>query len=202
MTYKNGTISGQNVFCIETEKEMNNKRGGVGAKILLVLFLMLLAAGGGAYGFSVFDGKMAVRDAQKIIKDVEIGDYDTEEATQIQGYIDSIEKDLATAKSRKEVYEIMEEFRDDVSKVKTKTQKELEAARKEAEEARQANQNNQNNNNSNSNTDGSNGTDNTSGFNTENSQNGDSGSGYKSNNLSGSQEEEESNGILNNFFGS
>ena len=162
---------------------------------------MLLAAGGGAYGFSVFDGKMAVRDAQKIIKDVEIGDYDTEEATQIQGYIDNVDKDLATAKSRKEVYEIMEEFKEDVSKVKTKTQKELEAARKEAEEARQANQNNQNNNNSNSNTDGSNGTDNTSGFNTENSQNGDSGSGYKSNNLSGSQEEEESNGILNNFFG-
>lgn len=180
---------------------MINKRGGVGAKILLVLFLMLLAAGGGAYGFSVFDGKMAVRDAQKIIKDVEIGDYDTEEATQVQGYLDNVEKDLATAKSRKEVYEIMEEFREDVSKVKTKTQKELEAARKEAEEARKANQNqNNNNNNYNDSTDGNTGTDNSSGFGNDNSQ--DSGSGYKNNNLSGSQEDEESNGILNNLFGS
>ena len=138
------------------EKEMNNKRGGAGAKILLVLFLMLLAAGGGAYGFSVFDGKMAVRDAHKIIKDVEIGDYDTEEATQIQSYLDNVEKDLATAKSRKEVYEIMDEFKEDVAKVQTKTQKELEAARKEAEEARKANQNQNNNNNNSNNSDSNN----------------------------------------------
>ena len=197
MYYKNGTISGQNIFCIETEKEMNNKRGGAGAKFLLVLFLMLVAAGGGAYGFSVFDGKMAVRDANKIIKDIEVGDYDTEEASQIQSYLDGVEKDLATAKSRKEVYEIMDEFKEDVAKVQTKTQKELEAARKEAEEARKANQNNQNNSNG---TTDNNGTDNSTNYGTDNSQ--DSSGGYKSNNLSGSQEDEESNGLLSNLFGS
>ena len=196
MAYKNGTISGQNIFCKEMEKEMNNKRGGAGAKFLLVLFLMLVAAGGGAYGFSVFDGKMAVRDANKIIKDVEVGDYDTEEATQIQSYLDGVEKDLATAKSRKEVYEILDELKEDVAKVQTKTQKELEAARKEAEEARKANQNNKNN--SNGTTD--NGTDNSTNYGTDNSQ--DSSGGYKNNNLSGSQEDEESNGLLSNLFGS
>lgn len=176
---------------------MNNKRGGAGAKFLLVLFLMLVAAGGGAYGFSVFDGKMAVRDANKIIKDVEVGDYDTEEATQIQSYLDGVEKDLATAKSRKEVYEILDEFKEDVAKVQTKTQKELEAARKEAEEARKANQNNKNSSNG---TTDNNGTDNSTNYGTDNSQ--DSSGGYKSNNLSGSQEEEESNGLLSNLFGS
>ena len=197
MAYKNGTISGQNIFCKEMEKEMNNKRGGAGAKFLLVLFLMLVAAGGGAYGFSVFDGKMAVRDANKIIKDVEVGDYDTEEATQIQSYLDGVEKDLATAKSRKEVYEILDEFKEDVAKVQTKTQKELEAARKEAEEARKANQNNKNNSNG---TTDNNGTDNSTNYGTDNSQ--DSSGGYKNNNLSGSQEDEESNGLLSNLFGS
>ena len=179
------------------EKEMNNKRGGAGAKFLLVLFLMIVAAGGGAYGFSVFDGKMAVRDANKIIKDIEVGDYDTEEATQIQSYLDGVEKDLATSKSRKEVYEIMDEFKEDVAKVQTKTQKELEAARKEAEEARKANQNNQNNSNG---TTDNNGTDNSTNYGTDNTQ--DSSGGYKSNNLSGSQEDEESNGLLSNLFGS
>ena len=179
------------------EKEMNNKRGGAGAKFLLVLFLMIVAAGGGAYGFSVCDGKMAVRDANKIIKDIEVGDYDTEEATQIQSYLDGVEKDLATSKSRKEVYEIMDEFKEDVAKVQTKTQKELEAARKEAEEARKANQNNQNNSNG---TTDNNGTDNSTNYGTDNTQ--DSSGGYKSNNLSGSQEDEESNGLLSNLFGS
>lgn len=176
---------------------MNNKRGGVGAKILLVLFLMLLAAGGGAYGFSVFDGKMAVRDAQKIIKDVDVGDYDTEEATQVQSYLDGVEKDLATAKSRKEVYEVMEEFKEDVAKVKTKTQKELEAARKEAEEARKANQNNNNNDNSGNNTEPETNTN----FGNDNNQN-NGNNGYKNNSLSGNQEEEESDGLLGNLFGS
>lgn len=183
---------------------MNNKRGGAGTKILLVLFLMILAAGGGAYGFSVFDGKMAVRDAQKVIKDVEVGDYDNEEATRIQGYLDTAEKDLATAKSRKEVYEILDEFKEDVSKVQTRTQKELEAARKEAEEARKAQQqNNNNNNNDNSDSLTNNGgtdTGNPYGTDTDNQS---GSSGYKSNNLSGNSEEEESNsGILSNLFGS
>lgn len=183
---------------------MNNKRGGAGTKILLVLFLMILAAGGGAYGFSVFDGKMAVRDAQKVIKDVEVGDYDTEEATRIQGYLDTAEKDLATAKSRKEVYEILDEFKEDVSKVQTRTQKELEAARKEAEEARKAQQQN-NNNNNNGNSDSltnNGGTDTANSYGTD-TDNQSGSSGYKSNNLSGNSEEEESNsGILSNLFGS
>lgn len=184
---------------------MNNKRGGAGTKILLVLFLMILAAGGGAYGFSVFDGKMAVRDAQKVIKDVEVGDYDTEEATRIQGYLDTAEKDLATAKSRKEVYEILDEFKEDVSKVQTRTQKELEAARKEAEEARKAQQQNNNNNNNNGNSDSltnNSGTDTGNPYGTD-TDNQSGSSGYKSNNLSGNSEEEESNsGILSNLFGS
>ena len=126
---------------------MNNKRGSVGGKIALVLVLMIISAVGGGYGFSVLDGKMAVRDAQEIVKDVNVEDYDTEEAVAIQQYIDKANKDLETAKSRKEVHEITDEFIVNVSKVQTKTQKELEAARKEAEEARNANNNNNNNNN-------------------------------------------------------
>ena len=69
---------------------MNNKRGGIGAKILLVLILMLLAAGGGAYGYRIMDGKLAVNDAQKFIKNVDVADYDTEEAAKMQVYIDNI----------------------------------------------------------------------------------------------------------------
>lgn len=183
---------------------MNNKRGGAGVKVLLVLILMLASAVGGAYGYRVMDGKMAVRDAQKIVKDIEVGDYDTEEATQIQSYLDSVQKELAAAKTRKEVYDIMDEFKEDVSKVKTKTQKELEAARKEAEEARQSQQNNNNNSNGNSGTNSTNsGTDTNSGFGSDTNNQSGSGSSYKSNNLSGSSEEEESNsGILSNLFGS
>ena len=121
---------------------MNNKRGGVGAKILIVLILMLASAGGGAYGYSYLDGKLAVREAKKIVESVKVSDYDTPEATEVQSYIDGATKDLDTASSRKDVYEVMEEFKTEISKVKTKTQKELEAARKEAEEARNNNDNN------------------------------------------------------------
>lgn len=174
---------------------MNNKRGGIGAKILLVLILMLLAAGGGAYGYRVLDGKMAVREAKKAVKDVEVADYDTAEAGQIQGYLDSVSKDLETATSRKEVYEILDDFKEDVSKVQTKTQKELEAARKEAEEARNASQNNNNSTAGNTNTD-PNGNYVNDGS-TDNSE-----GGYKSNNLTNSEESEESGGILSNLFGS
>ena len=186
------------------EEKMNNKRGGAGVKVLLVLILMLASAGGGAYGYSVLDGKMAVRDAQKVVQDVDVADYDNEEATQIQGYLDAVQKELAAAKSRKDVYEIMDEFKEDVSKVKTKTQKELEAARKEAEEARQSQQNNNNNSGSDSGST-NNGTNTNSGLGTDtnNQNNSSSGSGYKSNNLSESNESEESNsGILSNLFGS
>ena len=45
-----------------------------------------------------------------------------------------------------------------------------------------------------------NGTDNSTNYGTDNSQ--DSSGGYKRNNLSGSQEDEESNGLLSNLFGS
>ena len=128
---------------------MNNKRGGVGAKILLVLILMLASAAGGAYGYSILDGKLAARDAKKDIEMVRISDYDTEEATTVEGLIEETSKDLETAKTRKDVYEIMEKFDEEVAKVKTKAQKELEEAKKEAEEARNS-RNNSNNNSYNS----------------------------------------------------
>ena len=132
------------------DTEMNNKRGGVGAKILLVLILMLASAAGGAYGYSILDGKLAARDAMKDIEMVRISDYDTEEATTVEGLIEETSKDLETAKSRKDVYEIMEKFDEEVAKVKTKAQKELEEAKKEAEEARNSRNNNSNNNSYNS----------------------------------------------------
>ena len=128
------------------DTEMNNKRGGVGAKILLVLILMLASAAGGAYGYSILDGKLAARDAKKDIEMVRISDYDTEEATTVEGLIDEATKDLETAKTRKDVYEIINNFNGEVAKVKTKAQKELEEAKKEAEEARNSRNNNSNNN--------------------------------------------------------
>ena len=207
---------------IERKAKMNNKRGGVGAKILLVLILMIASAVGGAYGYRVLDGKMAVNEANKALKNIEVGDYDTEEATQIQGYLDDVNKDLATAKPRKEVYEIMDEFKEDISKIQTKTQKELEAARKEAENARNANQNNNTNNYNNSNNtndsnnsnnydnSGNNGnsTDTNNGYDNSNNagtQDNSGNSGYKSNNLSnaedGTEDSGSGNGILSNLFG-
>ena len=181
---------------------MNNKRGGIGAKILLVLILMLLAAGGGAYGFRIMDGKLAVREAQKIIKDVDVADYDTEEAAKMQVYIDNINKDLQTAQSRKDVYELMDEFKEDTAALQTKAEKELEAAKREAEEARKANNNNNNNNNNYNNNSGNNEANNASTDSNSNT-NGTDTNGYKSNNLSNAEDgTEESNGILNNLFGS
>lgn len=124
---------------------MNNKRGGVGAKILLVLILMLASAAAGAYGYSILDGKLAAREAKKDIEMVRISDYDTEEAATVEGLIDEANKELETAKSRKDVYEIINYFNGEVAKVKTKAQKELEEAKKEAEEARNSRNNNNNN---------------------------------------------------------
>ena len=129
---------------------MNNKRGGVGAKILIVLILMLASAAGGAYGYSILDGKLAAREAKKDIEMVRISDYDTEEASTVEGLIDEANKDLETAKTRKDVYEIINNFNGEVAKVKTKAQKELEEAKKEAEEARNSRNNNNSNNNNNS----------------------------------------------------
>ena len=116
---------------------MNNKRGGVGAKILIVLILMIASAIGGAYGYRVLDGKLAVNDAMKAVEDVDISDYDSAEQGIIQGYIDEAKKDLETAKTRKEVYEIIGEFIADVDKVQTSNEKKLEEALKAAEEAKQ-----------------------------------------------------------------
>ena len=115
---------------------MNNKKGGFGAKFLLVLILMIASAVGGAYGYRILDGKMASRDALKAVENVDVSDYDTAEQSIIQGYIDEAKKDLETAKTRKEVYEIISDFVKDVDKVQTKAEKELEAALKEAEQAK------------------------------------------------------------------
>ena len=173
---------------------MNNKKGGFGAKFLLVLVLMIASAVGGAYGYRILDGKMAARDALKAVENVDVSDYDTAEQTIIQGYIDDAKKDLETAKTRKEVYDIISDFVRDVDKVQTKAEKELEAALKEAEEAKKRYGNNNNNNNNNDSTN----TDNSTGSTTTDTDD----SGYKSNNLSGSSDdEEESGGLLNSLFG-
>ena len=170
---------------------MNNKKGGFGAKFLLVLILMIASAVGGAYGYRILDGKMASRDALKAVENVDVSDYDTAEQSTIQGYIDDAKKDLETAKTRKEVYEIISDFVKDVDKVQTKAEKELEAALKEAEEAKKRYGNNDKDNNSNSTYDNN-------GSTTTDTDD----SGYKSNSLnSGSDDEEESGGLLNSLFG-
>ena len=170
---------------------MNNKKGGFGAKFLLVLILMIASAVGGAYGYRILDGKMASRDALKAVENVDVSDYDTAEQGIIQGYIDEAKKDLETAKTRKEVYEIISDFVKDVDKVQTKAEKELEAALKEAEEAKKRYGNNDKDNNSNSTYDNN-------GSTTTDTDDSD----YKSNSLnSGSDDEEESGGLLNSLFG-
>lgn len=161
---------------------MNNKKGGFGAKFLLVLILMIASAIGGAYGYSVLDGKLAARDALKAVENVDVSDYDTAEQAEIQGYIDDAKKDLETAKTRKEVYEIISEFVKDVDKVPTKAEKELEAALKAAEEAKQqySNQNA-----------------------AQDSSTTEDDGGYKSNDFTSGSDgtEDESGGLLNSLFG-
>ena len=185
---------------------MNNKKGGFGAKLLLVLILMIASAVGGAYGYSILDGKMASRDALKAVENVDISDDDTAEQTIIQGYIDEAKKNLETAKSRKDVYEIISDFVKDVEKVQTKAEKELEAALKAAEEAKQQynNQNYQNNQNNqnNYNSDNSNYDNNDNDSNNSSSTESNDNSGYKSNDLNtGTDETDEGNGLLNSLFG-
>lgn len=166
---------------------MNNKRGGAGAKFLLILILMIASAAGGAYGYRVLDGKMAVRDAKNAVEDVDISDYDTPEQSIIQGYIDDASKDLSTAKTRKEVYEIVGDFISDVEKVKTKAEKDLEEALKAAEEAKNNNR-------------GTGASDTATGNNTDTDADG-QGS-YKSNTLDVSGDEsEEDSGFLNSLLG-
>ena len=179
-------------------KTMRNKRGGVGAKILLVLILMIASAVGGAYGYRVLDGKLAVRDAMKAVEDVDISDYDSEEQAVIQGYIDEAKKDLDTAKTRKEVYEVIGEFIADVAKVQTSNEKKLEEALRAAEEAKKQYGNNNNSNNNNYNNDQS--TDQS--YNTDNSNTTDNNSNLDSGITSPSEEDnEESGGFLNSLIG-
>ena len=183
---------------------MNNKKGGFGAKLLLVIILMIASAVGGAYGYRVLDGKLAVRDAMKAVEDVDISDYDTEEQAEIQGYIDSAKKDLETAKTRKEVYEVIGEFIADVSKVQTSNEKKLEEALRAAEEAKQRYNNNDNNNYNNNNSQNSDQSYNTEepGGTTDSNYNTDSNGNYKSNELNnGTEEEKSEGGFLNSLLG-
>lgn len=199
---------------------MNNKKGGVGAKIILVLILMLASAVGGAYAYRVVDGKMAISDAKKDVEAVRISDYEAPESTEVQGLIDTVNKDLETASTRKEVYELMEDFNSDIAKVQTKYQKELEKARKDAEEARNNYNNNNNNNNNNSNNNSNNNNyndydnnngynDNSNGYNSNDSNNSNSGNGSSGSNSNGSggaitNDDGDSgrSGLLGNLLGS
>jgi len=172
---------------------MNNKRGGAGAIFVLVIILMLASAAGGAYAYRILDGKAAVNDAIKAVEDVDVSEYDTAEQSIIQGYIDETTKDLSTAKTRKEVYEILSDFISHVDKVQTKKEKELEQALKEAEDAKKnydkksSEMNTNNNSSSNSSTNS-----------TSNSE----GGSYKSNELTGGEtEEREGNGLINSLLG-
>ena len=172
---------------------MNNKKGGFGAKLLLVLILMIASAAGAAYAYRVIDGKMAANEAMKAVENVDVSDYDTGEQTIIQGYIDEAKKDIETAKTRKEVYEIITDFIADVDKVQTKSEKELEAALKAAEEAKKqySNQDSSYNNNKNSN------------YNSDTEDDSSNEGSYKSNNLNQGSDgtEKESNGIIGSLLG-
>ena len=175
---------------------MNNKKGGFGAKLLLVLILMIASAVGGAYGYRVVDGKMAQREAIKAIENVDISDYDTAEQGTIQGYVDTAKKDIETAKTRKEVYEIVTDFISDVAKVQTANEKKLEEALRAAEEAKKQYNNNNNN------TIGGNDQNTDQSLNTDNSN--DTSGNYKSNELNtgnDTQQKEEDGGFLNSLIG-
>ena len=191
---------------------MNNKKGGFGAKLLLVLILMIASAVGGAYGYRVLDGKMAARDAVKAIENVDISDYDNSEQSIIQGYVDSAKKDIETAKTRKEVYEVISEFIANVDKVQTANEKKLEEALKAAEEAKQKYGNGNNSNNNNNSNSNSNNSNNNSYNSNNNNQNDDlsydndtssnNSGNYKSNELNNSNDtEEEKGGFLNSLIG-
>ena len=186
---------------------MNNKKGGFGAKLLLVLILMIASAVGGAYGYRVVDGKMAQREAIKAIENVDISDYDTAEQGTIQGYVDTAKKDIETAKTRKEVYEIITDFISDVAKVQTANEKKLEEALRAAEEAKNNynnNNNNNNNNNSNSNNNSLFGGNDQSTDQTTGNDSTDNSGNYKSNELNSgnnTEEKEDNGGFLNSLIG-
>ena len=188
--------------------KMNNKKGGAGGIVLLVLILMIASAVGGAYAYRVADGKLAAKDAMKAVEQVDISDYDTAEQTIIQGYIDETTKDLQTAQTRKQVYEILSEFISDVDKIQTKKEKELEKALKEAEDAKkklEEQQNSNNNNNNNNSNDNYNGSDQTQGSDNDSGSGNDSSDksgGYKSNDLTGGEDDgSSSGGFLDSLLG-
>ena len=178
---------------------MNNKKGGAGGIVLLVLILMIASAVGGAYAYRVADGKMASKDAMKAVEQVDISDYDTAEQTIIQGYIDKTTKDLETAQTRKQVYEILSEFISDVDKVQTKKEKELAQALKDAEDAKKKYEQQNNNNNNNGNNSQNQSDNNVSGSNNDSNGSG----GYKSNELTSGEDSSgsSSNGFLDSLLG-
>ena len=180
---------------------MNNKKGGAGGVVLLVLILMIASAIGGAYAYRVADGKLASKDAMKAVEQVDISDYDTAEQTIIQGYIDKTTKDLETAQTRKQVYEILSEFISDVDKVQTKKEKELEQALKEAEDAKKKLEQQQNSNNNSNNT-GNDQTQGTGSVPDSSSDSPDKSGGYKSNDLTGGEDPANNNGgFLDSLLG-
>lgn len=176
---------------------MNNKKGGFGAKLLLVLILMLASAVGGAYGYRVLDGKMAVSDAKKYVDSIRISDYDSEEAVQVETLIEEMNKNLETAKTRKEAYNLMDSFKEDMGKILTKTEKELEEARRAVSDA-QKNNNNNNSNNNNNNSNSNNNNYNDNNYNNDNNSNNNNSGGDTSGN---SNDDSSSGGILGNIFG-
>ena len=186
---------------------MNNKKGGFGAKLLLVLILMIASAVGGAYGYRVLDGKMAARDAAKAIENVDISDYDDSEQSIIQGYVDNAKKDIETAKTRKEVYEVISEFIANVDKVQTANEKKLEEALRAAEEAKNkygngSNSNDNSNNNNSYNNNSSNNNNQNDDLSYDNDTSSNNSSNYKSNELSNSNDsDEEKGGFLNSLIG-
>ena len=186
---------------------MNNKKGGFGAKLLLVLILMIASAVGGAYGYRVLDGKMAARDAVKAIENVDISDYDDSEQSIIQGYVDNAKKDIETAKTRKEVYEVISEFIANVDKVQTANEKKLEEALRAAEEAKNkygngSNSNDNSNNNNSYNNNSSNNNNQNDDLSYDNDTSSNNSSNYKSNELSNSNDsDEEKGGFLNSLIG-
>lgn len=175
---------------------MNNKRGGAGGVVLLVLILMIASAVGGAYLYRMLDGKAAVNDALKAVEDVDISDYDTPEQQIIQGYIDDTTKDLQTAKTRKEVYEIISDFISDVDRVQTKKDKELEQALKDAEDARKKYEQGSDDRYNNDSNSGS-----TNSTNNNNNSNDSESGGYKSNELNNADDGKEENGFLGSLLG-
>ena len=181
---------------------MNNKKGGFGAKLLLVLILMIASAVGGAYGYRVLDGKMAARDAVKAIENVDISDYDDSEQSIIQGYVDNAKKDIETAKTRKEVYEVISEFIANVDKVQTANEKKLEEALRAAEEAKNKYGNGSNSNDNSYNNNSSNNNNQNDDLSYDNDTSSNNSSNYKSNELSNSNDsDEEKGGFLNSLIG-